>query len=64
MKDPGTMSSGGDDRGLSRRDALKRGAIIGGTAFIIPVVGSISMSHASAQTPSGPPQNPNGGGIA
>ena len=43
----------GDDRGLTRRDALKKGALIGGAAFVIPVVGSISMSSASAQSPSG-----------
>jgi hypothetical protein len=42
-----------DDSGLSRRDAIKRGAMIGGAALVIPVISSISMSSASASSPSG-----------
>jgi hypothetical protein len=32
---------------------LKKGAIVGGAAFAIPVVQTISMSRATAQTASG-----------
>lgn len=39
--------------GISRRDVLKRGAVVGGAAFVIPAVQSISMSRATAQTTSG-----------
>jgi hypothetical protein len=46
-------SSHGDDKGLSRREALKRGAMIGGAAFVLPVVSSISMSPAAAAATSG-----------
>ena len=46
------------EHGVSRRDALKKGALIGTAAFVIPVVATISMSRASAQTTSG---NHNGG---
>jgi hypothetical protein len=59
------MSEGSNGRqargssGISRRDALKRGAVIGGAAFVVPAVQSISMSRAAAQTPSGG----GGGGI-
>ena len=50
--------------GFSRRDALKKGALIGGAAFVIPVIGTISMSRASAQTTSGANnQGPRGGGV-
>ena len=54
----------GEDGGISRRDALKRGAVIGGAAaFAIPVIGTISMSQASAQTTSGNPNQPPIGGL-
>jgi hypothetical protein len=45
---------GADDagNGVSRRDALKTGAVVGAAAFVVPVVGTISLSQASAQTPS------------
>jgi hypothetical protein len=38
---------------VTRRDVLKKGAIVGGAAFAIPVVQTISMSRASAQAASG-----------
>ena len=41
------------DEGISRRDALKRTAMIGGAAFVIPAVTTFSMDKAFAQTPSG-----------
>ena len=54
MTDELSQHSGDDvPRGISRRDALKKGAMIGSAAFLIPVVSTISMSEASAQTPSG-----------
>ncbi len=40
-------------RDVSRRDALKKGALAGTAAFVIPVVTSLSMSRASAQSTSG-----------
>ncbi len=54
---PGERSSSG----ISRRDMLKRGAVVGGAAFMVPAVQSISMSRASAQTTSG---GGGGGGAA
>jgi hypothetical protein len=44
---------GGARGEIGRREALKRGAMLGSAAFVIPVVSSISMSRAVAQTPSG-----------
>jgi hypothetical protein len=46
--DPDEQSSSG----ISRRDVLRRGAIVGGAAFMVPAVQSISMSRAAAQTTS------------
>ena len=54
------VSSLGDDE-VSRREALKKGAIIGGAAIMIPVVTTLSMSNASAQTTSGNPTRPGNG---
>ena len=46
--------------GLSRREAIKKGAIVGGTVlWVTPLVQSVGMSPASAQTPS-----PGGGGCS
>jgi hypothetical protein len=39
--------------GFSRRDALRRGAVIAGAAFVIPVVQTISIKPAAAQGTSG-----------
>ena len=39
--------------GLTRRDALKRGAVIAGAAFVIPVVQTLSIKPAAAQGYSG-----------
>ncbi len=42
------------DGAISRRDALKKGAAAGAAAaFVIPVIGTVSMSQASAQPASG-----------
>jgi hypothetical protein len=38
---------------LSRRDALKRGAVIAGAAFVIPVVQTIVIKPTAAQAMSG-----------
>ncbi|MDQ1723508.1 MAG: hypothetical protein QOG52_536 [Frankiaceae bacterium] len=46
---------------LSRRDALKRGALVGGTLlWAVPAVQAVSMTAASAAAPSGGPgpENP------
>ncbi|MDQ1715498.1 MAG: hypothetical protein QOC60_1443 [Frankiaceae bacterium] len=46
---------------LSRRDALKRGALVGGTLlWAVPAVQAVTMSAASAAAPSGGPgpENP------
>ena len=45
---------------VSRRSVLKKGALVGGAAFMIPAVQTISMSRASAQNASG---GGGGGGI-
>lgn len=39
--------------GLSRRDALKRGVVIAGAVWAVPVVQALSVSEASAEAPSG-----------
>ena len=52
-------SSPEDHSGLSRRDALKKGALIGGAAFVIPVVTTFSMDKAFAQSTSGGNQGGN-----
>lgn len=42
--------------GMSRREALRRGAVVAGTAmWVTPVLQVLSMSSASAQQPSGRP---------
>jgi hypothetical protein len=41
------------ETGISRRDALKRGAVIGGAVlWVTPIVQNIAISPAGAQTPS------------
>jgi hypothetical protein len=40
---------------ISRRDALRRGAIVGGAVFAVPTVQVLGLSPASAQQVSGPP---------
>jgi hypothetical protein len=45
--------------GLSRRDLLKRGAVVGATAvWTVPLVQVVSMTPAHADSPSAPPVNP------
>lgn len=46
--------------GLSRRDLLKRGAVVGATAaWTVPLVQVVSMTPAHADSPSAPPpENP------
>jgi len=45
--------------GLSRRDLLKRGAVVGVTAaWTVPLVQVVSMTPAHADSPSAPPVNP------
>lgn len=42
--------------GLSRREALKRGVVLGGAAlWVAPAVHVLSISEAGAQQPSGMP---------
>ena len=44
--------------GLSRRDLLKRGAVVGVTAaWTVPLVQVVSMTPAHADSPSAPPVN-------
>lgn len=48
------MSRSGSNSGISRREALKRGAAVAGAAvWVAPTVQALSMSAASAATPSG-----------
>lgn len=45
--------------GLSRRDLLKRGAVVGAAAaWTVPLVQVVSMTPAHADSPSAPPVNP------
>jgi len=54
--------SGPSEPGVSRRSVLKKGAIVvGGAAFAVPAVQTISMSRAAAQNPSGGGGGGNGG---
>ncbi len=57
------MSKAGDEHaaGLTRRDALKRGAVVGGLMWTVPVVQAIGITSANAAEPSGggkPPKPP------
>lgn len=59
MSDDGGPSQGG----MTRRDALKRGAVIAGTAvWVAPVVQALTVSQASAEQPSGGPDSDEGKG--
>ena len=60
---PEMQSPEGDDEAVSRRDALKKGAMVGTAAFVVPVIGTMSMSKASAATPSDNPTGPGIGGL-
>jgi LPXTG-motif cell wall-anchored protein len=42
------------DGGVSRRDALKRGLLVGGALWAVPVVQVVTMTEAHAETASGP----------
>jgi hypothetical protein len=49
-------------RGLSRREVLKRGAIVGAaTVWTVPLISAISMTPAHADTTSAPSTNHNDG---
>lgn len=56
------MYGGTDSNGLSRRDALKRGAVIAGAVWAVPAVQALQMSSASAEAPSGQGRGRGGGG--
>lgn len=46
-------------RGMTRRDALRRGALLGGaTVWAIPTVQAVAMSAHAGQNPSAPPFPP------
>jgi len=47
--------------GLSRREALKRGAVVAGAAWIAPAVMALPVSSASADAPSGGRSSAGGG---
>ncbi len=50
-------------RGVSRRDLLKRGAIVGvAAAWTVPIIEVVSMTPAHADTPSAPGGGGGGGG--
>jgi len=59
------MEPGGrPEDGVSRRSVLKKGAmVVGGAAFAVPAIQTISMSRAAAQTASGGGGGGGGGGI-
>jgi hypothetical protein len=55
-------SEQGSEHGLSRRSLLKRGAVVGvAAAWTVPLVQAVSMSPASAASPSEPNTPPTGG---
>lgn len=39
--------------GMTRRDALKKGAAVGGALWVVPMIQGLSTSAASADQPSG-----------
>lgn len=54
-----TTDNVGTGRGVSRRDLLKRGAVVGvAAAWTVPLVQVVSMTPAHADTPSAPPTAP------
>jgi hypothetical protein len=56
---------GHPEDGMSRRSVLKKGAmVVGGAAFAVPAIQTISMSRAAAQSPSGGGGGGGGGGPA
>ncbi|MBW3547423.1 MAG: twin-arginine translocation signal domain-containing protein [Actinobacteria bacterium] len=54
----------GRPESTSRRDALKRGAVIGGLVWVAPAVQLIGINPAHAQTASPPAGGSGGGGGA
>jgi len=42
------------DGGISRRDALKRGLLVGGALWVVPTVQVVTMTEAHAEAASGP----------
>ncbi len=56
---------GHPEDGMSRRSVLKKGAmVVGGAAFAVPAIQTISMSRAAAQSTSGGGGGGGGGGGA
>ena len=55
------MDEGYEQGGISRRDALKKGAVIASAAWVVPAVQALSMSSASADSPSGSGKSGKGG---
>jgi hypothetical protein len=54
-----TQVDGARAGGMSRRDLLRRGAVVGATAaWTVPLVQVVSMTPAHADSPSAPPVNP------
>ena len=52
----GGMGPQDPTRGLSRREALKRGVVLGGVAlWTVPAVQVLSITEAASQQPSGMP---------
>lgn len=53
INDGGMTATSSTDLGMSRRDALKRGALVGGAVvWATPAVQALTMTAASAQSPS------------
>lgn len=55
--DEGEVSTQQWPQGISRREALKRGVVLGGAAlWTVPAVQVLSITEAAAQQPSGLPR--------
>ena len=49
------MTHDATSAGLSRRQLLKRGAVVGAVAWTVPLIQVVGMSAAHADSPSAPP---------
>ena len=52
----------GPDHGMTRREALRRGALVGSALWVVPVAQAVSVTPAAADTASAPTGGGGGGG--
>ena len=60
----GTDTTSGGGNGISRREALRRGALVGSALWVVPVAQAVSMTPAAADTASAPHSQTGGKPVA